>query len=108
MQFSKIALSFFAAVAAAQSNNDTSSDDSLSNLVSQLPTCALGCLSSSAEGAGCGATDFSCLCSKQEFISNIGACVLLGGSDCTDDDIKSRFPFCPPRTMCAILGFVAN
>ena len=89
MQFTTIALSLFAAVAAAQSNSGNSTDDSLSGLVSQLPTCAIGCLESSAEGAGCGATDFSCLCNQKEFITNIGACVLLGNS-CSDDDIKSK------------------
>ncbi|KAK7753419.1 hypothetical protein SLS62_004710 [Diatrype stigma] len=85
MQFTTVALSLFAAVATAQTN---STDESLPDLVAQLPTCAMSCFNSSADGAGCSTTDFDCLCSTQEFISNMGGCVLLGGASCSSDEIS--------------------
>ncbi|EMR64687.1 hypothetical protein MGN70_008591 [Eutypa lata] len=85
MQFTTVALSFFAALATAQTN---STSETLPDLVAQLPTCAMDCFDSSATSAGCTTTDFECLCTTQSFITNIGACVLLGGT-CSNDDIST-------------------
>ncbi|KAI2602606.1 hypothetical protein GGR54DRAFT_493077 [Hypoxylon sp. NC1633] len=74
MQFTIISLSLFAALAVAQNST-------LPELVSQLPPCAAGCLSSSAKDAGCSATDFSCLCGtgRDKFIPSITGCILTAG-----------------------------
>ncbi|KAI1332488.1 hypothetical protein F5Y16DRAFT_357912 [Xylariaceae sp. FL0255] len=86
MQFKAIALSFFVAAVTAQ--NSTS--ESLTDLVSELPTCAISCFESGASAANCSVTDFSCLCGsgKQTFISNAGLC-LLSDNSCTDDQINN-------------------
>lgn len=87
MQFITVALSLFVAVAAAQTN---STSDSLPDLIAQLPTCALDCFDLAATSADCTTTDFDCICSKKEFVTSIGACVLLGNS-CSQEDISSKF-----------------
>ncbi|ORY60818.1 uncharacterized protein BCR38DRAFT_47488 [Pseudomassariella vexata] len=93
MLFKTIALSLFAAVAAAQNST-------LTSLVSQLPECASTCFSSSASTAGCATTDFDCLCGdkKQAFINAIGPCLILDNS-CSSDELSgtylhNSYPFC--------------
>ncbi|KAI6086314.1 hypothetical protein F4821DRAFT_238485 [Hypoxylon rubiginosum] len=83
MRFSTISVSLFAAVAAAQNST-------LPDLVSQLPSCAAGCLSSSASDVGCATTDFTCLCGdkRQDFINSIGPCIFLQASCSSDDQTK--------------------
>ncbi|OLN89986.1 hypothetical protein CCHL11_07217 [Colletotrichum chlorophyti] len=82
------ALGFLFGLAAAQSATTTassSSSTSLPDLVSQLPTCAVSCLSSAADTIGCSATDFSCLCQSQEkLISTLTPCVLMAGCSTTE------------------------
>ncbi|RYP01736.1 hypothetical protein DL764_006098 [Monosporascus ibericus] len=93
MQFRSVALSLFAA-ATAVAQNTTS--DSLPELVAQLPTCAIDCLGSAADSAGCEPTDFECICgpNRQSFITSIGACVLLSGQ-CSEDQISSATALAP-------------
>jgi len=91
MQFTILALSFFAAAVSAQN-----STTSLPDLVSQLPPCALNCLDSSAKTAGCDPADFNCLCGpkRQTFITEIGTCVTLAGT-CTQDELNTAFKIAP-------------
>ncbi|KAI1120138.1 hypothetical protein F5Y10DRAFT_290284 [Nemania abortiva] len=78
MQYGTIALSLFAAVAAAQNST------SLPDLVSQIPECAIGCFQEGADSAGCSTTDFTCLCKNQSsFIAGAATCVL---GACQGDD----------------------
>ncbi|KAI0391234.1 hypothetical protein F5Y17DRAFT_20863 [Xylariaceae sp. FL0594] len=83
MQFATLALSFLAAMAAAQDANNNST--SLPDLVAQLPTCAIPCFNTGAESAGCATTDFDCLCTrgKDQIIASAGPCVF---KDCESDD----------------------
>ncbi|KAI1849702.1 hypothetical protein JX266_004651 [Neoarthrinium moseri] len=80
MQFRSVAVSLFAAAAAAQSNS------TLTGLVSQLPECANSCFLSSAKSAGCAATDFDCLCGdgRSKFISSITGCIITSSCDSND------------------------
>ncbi|KAI0123576.1 hypothetical protein BJ170DRAFT_598792 [Xylariales sp. AK1849] len=82
MQMKVVAVSLFAAIAAAQSNT------TLTGLVSQLPECALNCFSTAASSANCAVTDFACLCGdgKSKFISSITPCVAFG--DCSSSDLS--------------------
>ncbi|KAI0004728.1 hypothetical protein F4779DRAFT_69130 [Xylariaceae sp. FL0662B] len=90
MQFTSVTLSLFVAFAAAQNST------SLPDLVSQIPQCAVSCFSSSAQDAGCAATDFVCLCGdkKDAFIQSITPCIGLGGS-CSQDDISKVTKLAP-------------
>ncbi|KAI1264394.1 hypothetical protein F5Y18DRAFT_428016 [Xylariaceae sp. FL1019] len=85
MQFRAVAISFLAAAVAAQN----STDSSLTDLVSQLPTCAIPCFEDGASAANCSTTDFECLCGsgKQTFISSAGVCLLT--SSCSSEDQAS-------------------
>ncbi|KAK2599496.1 hypothetical protein N8I77_011247 [Diaporthe amygdali] len=66
-------------------STSTSSSD-VDSIVSQLPQCALTCLSETASDIGCSASDLTCLCSKQsQLISSIGPCILLK-SGCSSDE----------------------
>ncbi|KAH9905756.1 hypothetical protein F4778DRAFT_678127 [Xylariomycetidae sp. FL2044] len=89
MHYTTIAVSLFAAAAAAQNST------SLPDLVSQLPQCATGCLDSSAEKANCASTDFDCLCGtgRDEFISAITGCILTAG--CSSDDLTKASSLAP-------------
>ncbi|KAK7747455.1 hypothetical protein SLS53_001710 [Cytospora paraplurivora] len=63
----------------------TTTTSDVAGLVSQLPECALGCLSSAATDIGCNAADLTCLCSKSsDLISSIAPCILIS-SGCSDD-----------------------
>ncbi|KAI1399188.1 hypothetical protein F4819DRAFT_466034 [Hypoxylon fuscum] len=95
MLFAAVSLSFFAAFAAAQNST-------LPDLVSQLPSCASGCLASSASEIGCATEDFTCLCGdkKQDFISSIGPCVFLN-SGCSSDD-QSKLTTLAPEICTAV------
>ncbi|KAI0886805.1 uncharacterized protein GGS22DRAFT_158729 [Annulohypoxylon maeteangense] len=90
MQFAALSLSLFAAFVAAQNST------SLPDLVSQLPSCAAACLSSSAKSAGCSAEDFTCLCgnNKDKFISSITGCIALS-SGCSQSDIGKLSTLAP-------------
>ncbi|KAI1085194.1 hypothetical protein F5B20DRAFT_521326 [Whalleya microplaca] len=57
MQFKTLALSLFVAVAAA---------DSVSELISQIPSCAKPCLDDASTKVGCSTTDNKCQCSKMD------------------------------------------
>ncbi|KAI1385802.1 uncharacterized protein F4822DRAFT_414190 [Hypoxylon trugodes] len=113
MQFTTAALSLFVAVAAAQNST-------LPDLVSQLPTCAAGCLNSSAQSAGCATTDFACLCGdkRESFISSITGCIALS-SGCSGDDISKLQTLAPeicqaesanpdPAAVASASGIVAS
>ncbi|KAI1504076.1 hypothetical protein F5X99DRAFT_373383 [Biscogniauxia marginata] len=105
MQFPTVALSLFAAVAVAQ--NATSSSPvssasasptatSLPDLISQLPQCAVSCLGTAADAAGCAATDFTCLCGtgREKFTSSIAGCIAFG-SGCSSQDISNASALAP-------------
>ncbi|KAI1184242.1 hypothetical protein F5B17DRAFT_412849 [Nemania serpens] len=82
MQYTTVALSLFAAVAAAQNST------SLPDLVSQLPPCAIPCFKRGAEAADCSVTDFQCLCGtgRDSFITGAGICVT---TSCDSDAFNS-------------------
>lgn len=85
------AVALLSGLAAAQSVTTTaasSGSTDLPGLVSQLPTCAVSCISTAAADIGCSATDFSCLCKSQEdLITKLTPCVLTAG--CSTDEIGS-------------------
>ncbi|KAI1163049.1 hypothetical protein F5B18DRAFT_621788 [Nemania serpens] len=80
MQFRTVALSLFVALAAA---------DHISDLASQVPSCAQPCLASGAQKAGCDATDYKCQCSKAlDITSNSALCV---STSCSSDDSANAY-----------------
>lgn len=102
MQFGTFSLSLaFLGLAAAQTATPSATASapattgtSVTDLVSQLPECALNCFSQAASDIGCAPTDFKCLCaSTSELVAKVGPCVLLGGS-CSSDEISSK-PYPP-------------
>lgn len=76
----------------------------LPDLIASLPHCALGCLSDAATAINCAPTNFTCLCAESKaLISNLGPCILTGGSGCKPDEISGMdngparpCPFCAP------------
>ncbi|TLD26764.1 hypothetical protein PspLS_05130 [Pyricularia sp. CBS 133598] len=91
MQFRTLLVSFFAAVAVAQtptSGSSPSASGSSGNLVStvnDLPRCALGCLKSAAEDINCNPANFKCLCSNtQALLRSVGPCAL---TTCNSGDV---------------------
>lgn len=89
MQFRTIAISLFAALVAA---------DHISDLASQVPSCAQSCLASAAQKAGCDATDYKCQCGKAGDITGNSALCLT--TSCSSDDAAGRvlsFLLLPPR-----------
>ncbi|KAH8668697.1 hypothetical protein BX600DRAFT_510766 [Xylariales sp. PMI_506] len=84
MQFKLVTLPLLAAVATAASNQ------TLTELVSQLPTCALSCFETGAAAANCTTTDFACLCGtgSSVFKQSAGICLLTGG-DCSTNETSS-------------------
>lgn len=100
---------FVASVTAQQSASPTATTTpsstgnttDLLTMVSELPTCALGCLEDAATDINCTAPDLKCLCSKSsELVAAIGPCLLLS-SDCSSNDTNSTFffslPFLSPK-----------
>lgn len=86
--------------AAAQSSATPTTPSTASNttdllsLVSQLPTCALGCLEDAATDINCTASDLSCLCSQSsELVSAIGPCLLLSSKCSSNDTNRASLPF---------------
>ncbi|KZL78204.1 CFEM domain-containing protein [Colletotrichum tofieldiae] len=81
-----IALTF--GLATAQStitSSATSTATSLPSLVSQIPSCAAGCLPKVGTETGCGVADFECMCSDiGSFVAHMGVCLLKHG--CSKDD----------------------
>lgn len=79
MQFTTLALSALAGLAAAATNLDT--------IASQMPSCSQSCLLQGATAAGCGSTDYACQCDKTDTVtSNSSACIM---SSCSVTDISS-------------------
>ncbi|KAF6799435.1 hypothetical protein CSOJ01_12497 [Colletotrichum sojae] len=91
------ALGLLSGLAAAQSVTTTaasSGSTDLPGLVSQLPTCAVTCISTAAADIGCSATDFTCLCQSQEdLIKKLTPCVLTAG--CSTDEIGTAARVAP-------------
>lgn len=74
-------------------SSPASTTTDLLGLVSQLPTCALGCLDEAATNINCTAPDLTCLCSKSSaLVSSIGPCLLLS-SGCSSNDTNSKSLF---------------
>lgn len=101
MQFRTLIVSFFAAVAVAQTPTSGSSapsgtSGSSGNLVStvnDLPRCALGCLKTAAEAINCNPANFKCLCSNtQALLGSVGPCAL---SACNSGDVGSMLSTSP-------------
>jgi hypothetical protein len=97
MQFRTIAVSLFAALAAAADNS------TLTDLVSQLPSCALGCFEKGAADANCTVTDFACLCGTgaDSFKTSAAICIATS-SGCSSDDQSSMF--CPTLPIAPLLS----
>ncbi|KAK1625154.1 hypothetical protein BDP81DRAFT_328326 [Colletotrichum phormii] len=78
-------LSGLAAAQSATTSAASSSSTGLTSLIAQLPSCAVGCLSTAASDIGCSATDFTCLCASQDkLISSLTPCVLTAGCSTTE------------------------
>ncbi|KAI0179477.1 hypothetical protein GGR52DRAFT_308142 [Hypoxylon sp. FL1284] len=76
MQLKTLTFALFAAVVAA---------DSVTDLVSQIPSCAKSCLDSASTKIGCSATDNRCQCTKLDDLTKEAiSCV---SSSCTADDL---------------------
>lgn len=76
MYFNTVVLASFLglAAAAAASSSDSSSD--VTSLVAKLPKCSVSCLDDGATSAGCGTSDYSCQCEKQQAIAtNATSCL---------------------------------
>jgi hypothetical protein len=58
---------------------------SIADLVAQIPSCAIVCLSTAATGAKCGLTDYACQCgpARDAITQSATPCVLAG---CKGDD----------------------
>lgn len=80
MQFSNaIIVAFLAATAYSQS---------VSDLVAEIPSCAVTCLATAASGAGCGIDDFECQCADIKAITAAATPCVLDG--CKGDDPISK------------------
>ncbi|KAI3558520.1 hypothetical protein CABS01_07525 [Colletotrichum abscissum] len=78
-------LSGLAAAQSATTSAASSSSTGLASLIAQLPSCAVGCISTAASNIGCSATDFTCLCASQDkLISSLTPCVLTAGCSTTE------------------------
>ena len=80
MHFSYIAsISLLASVASSLT---------LVNVVSQLPSCSLSCLTKAISGAGCGLTDYACQCglAKSAIATVVGPCLVKA---CSASDVLS-------------------
>jgi hypothetical protein len=78
MQFKSLALSLLVAVATA---------DDITQLVTQIPSCALTCLVTAAASVNCAITDYSCQCSNASALqASATPCVQ---SACSADDQAS-------------------
>ena len=83
-------LALFAAAVAAQSVDE---------LVSQIPECAVSCIRDAAAGQGCSEGDYACECSHMDEVSGGAALcqVSLPEADrCSGDDINSSSPHLLP------------
>ncbi|KAF3761820.1 hypothetical protein M406DRAFT_333869 [Cryphonectria parasitica EP155] len=59
----------------------------LTTVVSELPSCAIGCLEESAKIVNCSAADLTCLCGKSvQFAAAIGPCVLTSACSSSDQN----------------------
>ncbi|KAM0809183.1 hypothetical protein AB5N19_09526 [Seiridium cardinale] len=75
MQFKNLAFSLLVAVAAA---------DSVDQLVTQIPSCALTCLISGSSKVGCAVTDYACQCNNASALQDdVTPCV---SSSCSASD----------------------
>ncbi|KAI1363820.1 hypothetical protein F5Y08DRAFT_231591 [Xylaria arbuscula] len=79
MQFKTLALSLFAAVAAAES---------IDQLVAEIPSCATTCLNDAAKKAGCAVDDYTCQCTNILSITT-DALPCVSGACSTDDLTKT-------------------
>lgn len=81
MKYTAVALAFCAAVATA---------DSIEDLVTQLPACALPCFQAATGEIGCKDGDFACQCSKvDQFTTAVLPCVT---KQCKPEDLASTSP----------------
>ncbi len=81
MKFSAtIVAAIFAATAYSQS---------VSDLVAEIPSCAITCLATGATSVGCGISDYECQCGPdfEKVVSAATPCVL---QKCTGDDPISK------------------
>lgn len=86
MQFKTVTLTAFVGLAAAAAS---SSSSSVTDLASQIPSCASTCLDQGAAAANCGTSDYSCQCDNQPTISsNASSCL---ASSCSVTDISSTY-----------------
>jgi len=74
------------------------SSQNVADLVSQLPSCALLCLATSATAASCGLADYACQCGSARLaITNSATPCII--SKCSADDAASTSMFpTPPST----------
>lgn len=69
---------------APTATGDSDSNDTVTSLVEELPTCAAECLPDGADSINCRATDLNCLCQDpSRLVEAIGPCVFL---KCSSED----------------------
>jgi len=76
----------YAAVAAVMAS--VAYSQSLSDLIGQLPSCALTCLATASTAGGCGLTDYACQCgpARAGITKSAAPCIASG---CSADDATS-------------------
>jgi hypothetical protein len=82
MQFSRATLlAVLAALAQAQT---------ISDLVGQIPSCAVSCLTTAISASGCGLTDYVCQCTTghNAILANGAGCI---SKACSTNDVLSMF-----------------
>ncbi|KAK1589889.1 uncharacterized protein LY79DRAFT_670287 [Colletotrichum navitas] len=75
--------------------------DTINQLVDQIPTCAVTCISDQANAVGCDITNFACSCGKiSELTPKVVSCLATSG--CSTADQAKVFQITPQ--ICAQIG----
>jgi hypothetical protein len=81
MKYTVVASLLFSLVAA----------DAITDLIAQIPQCAIACLTTAATSIGCSAMDYSCQCKAMDKMT-AAALSCITSSGCTNDEIASMWP----------------
>ncbi|KAH7353385.1 hypothetical protein B0T11DRAFT_300533 [Plectosphaerella cucumerina] len=79
----------FGMVSCQTTTSPSAAATSLPDLVSQVPTCILGCLPKVGEEIGCSPTDFECICSDSgSFVAHLARCMVSNSESCGSKDAE--------------------
>jgi hypothetical protein len=68
-----------------------STQETPTSLASQMPTCAMQCLSQTVYAAGCGIAEFDCQCSHSAAINDGVTACLAESKACSPAEIESKW-----------------